>query len=312
VATRVVSLIEHLHRHLIVHRDLRAERVLIDASGHLRLRGLETVVAGAANKWPICSQKVRQGVDISSGAYMAPEYLAAGDGARRVWERRPEDASKILAGIPHDGYSAEGPKRKYTYSADVDWWSLGVLVYEMSEHAHPFGAAPTLEEMYDAHAGVVSPLRRGRSGAQLLGAGLLEWLPEKRLGHRGAKEVMDVSYFREIDWNALGTEGLSQPSPLQDFKLLRDIQRAKANHAKKKRAELNSALTRTTVRSPAPTELDSSRKALAMLDSDEVDTIRPKEAGYATPTELKKWDYISPVALSKEFLGSMAAHTSFL
>ena len=92
--------VDFLHSRNIIYRDMKAENVLIDAQGHIRLTdfGLSKYtepVDGALRAYTLCG---------------TPEYLA------------PEVIEYDLCGY--------GPK--------ADWWAVGVLMYEMMYGTPPF------------------------------------------------------------------------------------------------------------------------------------------------------------------------------
>ena len=94
-------------------------------------------------------------------------------------------APKIIAGRGHD----------FT----VDWWGLGVVLYEMLYGRTPFRGQSRRETFYRVLTkqpelvGEQTPLRD-------LIARLLEKDPEKRIGARGVKAH---PFFRGVDWDRI-------------------------------------------------------------------------------------------------------------
>jgi serum/glucocorticoid-regulated kinase 2 len=91
------------------------------------------------------------------------------------------------------------------YTKTVDWWTLGVLLYEMLTGLPPFYNENT-NEMYRKILSeplhfpgpeIVPPT------AKDLLTKLLDRNPETRLGARGASEIKAHPFFHSIDWRKL-------------------------------------------------------------------------------------------------------------
>jgi serum/glucocorticoid-regulated kinase 2 len=97
------------------------------------------------------------------------------------------------------------------YTKVVDWWTLGVLFYEMLTGLPPFYDTDT-NEMYRKI--LSDPLRfpeyMDREAKSLL-QGLLERNPERRLGVNGAAEIKAHPFFAQIDWKRLLNKKYAAP-----------------------------------------------------------------------------------------------------
>lgn len=91
------------------------------------------------------------------------------------------------------------------YNKTVDWWTLGVLLYEMLTGLPPYYDENT-NEMYRKILSeplhfpgpeIVPPI------AKDLLAQLLDRNPERRLGAKGPSEIKAHSFFNSIDWRKL-------------------------------------------------------------------------------------------------------------
>uniref|UniRef100_A0A7N9ASA8 protein kinase C n=1 Tax=Mastacembelus armatus TaxID=205130 RepID=A0A7N9ASA8_9TELE len=85
-----------------------------------------------------------------------------------------------------------------SYTRAVDWWGLGVLIYEMLVGESPFPGDDE-EEVFDSI--VNDEVRYPR----FLSTELLRRNPERRLGsgEKDAEEVKKQPFFRNVDWEAL-------------------------------------------------------------------------------------------------------------
>ncbi|XP_056888343.1 serine/threonine-protein kinase N2-like isoform X2 [Takifugu flavidus] len=99
------------------------------------------------------------------------------------------------------------------YTRAVDWWGMGVLIYEMLVGESPFPGEDE-EEVFDSivnddvqYPECIPP------GAVPIIQKLLKKNPLKRLGagERDANEVKGDQFFEEIDWEALLTKRVKPP-----------------------------------------------------------------------------------------------------
>ncbi|EFQ98218.1 AGC/AKT protein kinase [Nannizzia gypsea CBS 118893] len=99
------------------------------------------------------------------------------------------------------------------YTKMVDFWSLGVLVFEMCCGWSPFYAEDT-QQMYKniAFGKVRFPRDALSAEGRNFVKGLLNRNPEHRLGYRDdAKELMAHPFFHDIDWVVLANKGVIPP-----------------------------------------------------------------------------------------------------
>ncbi|KXS09199.1 Pkinase-domain-containing protein [Gonapodya prolifera JEL478] len=99
------------------------------------------------------------------------------------------------------------------YGKAVDWWSLGILFYEMTTGLPPFYSENT-NVMYNKilHTQVAFPPGYSREAESLV-RGLLERDPKRRLGSPplGALAIKRHPFFRSIDWDRLLQKKVQPP-----------------------------------------------------------------------------------------------------
>ncbi|KAJ7591316.1 kinase-like protein [Mycena floridula] len=181
----LILALEHLHKHGIIYRDLKPENILLDATGHLALCdfGLSKLTASPPST-PYNGFNPSQPSFLTTTFCGTTEYLA------------PE----IL--LSESGYSKE-----------VDFWSLGVLLFEMCCGWSPFYAEET-QQMYKNICFGKIRFPRGVIGddGKAFVKGLLNRNPRHRLGAtRDAEELKEHKFFAAIDWNLLEKRQVTPP-----------------------------------------------------------------------------------------------------
>ncbi|CAK9044590.1 unnamed protein product [Durusdinium trenchii] len=116
---------------------------------------------------------------------------------------KKEIRASTLVGTPE--YLAPEVIKGKGYTKCIDWWSLGVMLYEFIVGPIPFGAGEEDQmKLFAAicEAPLAFPAYVPEDAMQVL-AGLLERRPERRLGSFGAKEIKKHQWFKLFDWDAL-------------------------------------------------------------------------------------------------------------
>merc|ERR1719158_1783902 len=175
-----VLAVEYLHSFGIVHRDLKPDNLLITALGHIKLTDFGLSKMGlmslATNLYEgYIDKETKQFSDRQ--VFGTPEYIA------------PE---VIL---------------RQGYGKPVDWWSMGIILYEFLIGCVPFfGETPEELFAHTVNDDIEWPEEDDWSvqpQAKQIITELLQQNPLERLGTQGAFELKEHDYFNGIDWNVL-------------------------------------------------------------------------------------------------------------
>lgn len=118
------------------------------------------------------------------------------------------------------------------YNEAVDWWSLGVTLYECIYQKRPFEYETTEELQAAIRRGHVNyPTKDRQVSGECLAVmqGFLEVNPNKRLGHgdAGWAALVRHPFFRPINWNKLESKSILppfQPATENNFDLTYDLE----------------------------------------------------------------------------------------
>ena len=127
------------------------------------------------------------------------------------------DKASTFCGTPN--YMAPEILRNEEYSFSVDWWALGIMMFEMMAGRSPFNI-DNLEEITEEYlfqiilTKVIRPPRSLSVKAGNILQDLLNKDPNERLGchaEKGFKEIIDHTFFSTIDWEALKLKKINPP-----------------------------------------------------------------------------------------------------
>ncbi|KAI4352098.1 hypothetical protein L6164_006384 [Bauhinia variegata] len=194
----VVLALEYLHSLHVVHRDLKPDNLLIAHDGHIKLTDFGLSKVGLINSTD----------DLSGPAVSGTSLLVEDEPQLSTSEHQRERRKKRSAVGTPDYLAPEillGTGHGYT----ADWWSVGVILFELLVGIPPFNAEHP-QTIFDNILNRKIPWPRVPEEMSLEAQDLIDRLltedPNQRLGAQGASEVKQHVFFKDINWDTLARQ----------------------------------------------------------------------------------------------------------
>ncbi|KAJ3681408.1 hypothetical protein LUZ60_015897 [Juncus effusus] len=197
----VVLALEYLHSLNVIHRDLKPDNLLISRDGHIKLTDFGLSKVGLINSTDDLS-----GPDVSS-ALMGESPDDDEDATAQRAEKREQRRKQTAVGTPD--YLAPEILLGMQHGPSADWWSVGIILFELLVGIPPFNAEHP-QRIFDnimnrdipwPHV----PEEMSHEAFDLVNKFLIE-NPLQRLGATGAQEVKAHPFFRNINWDMLARQ----------------------------------------------------------------------------------------------------------
>nr|AML79211.1 putative LOV domain-containing protein [Synsepalum dulcificum] len=187
-AAEVVVALEYLHCQGIIYRDLKPENILLQSNGHVSLTDFDLSCLTSC-KPQLLIQETNEKKKRRKGQ-QPPIFLA-----------EPMRASNSFVGT--EEYIAPEIITGAGHTSAVDWWALGILLYEMLYGYTPFRGKTRQKTFANIlHKDLKFPgsISVSPSAKQLMHR-LLHRDPMNRLGSReGSNEIKRHPFFKGINW----------------------------------------------------------------------------------------------------------------
>uniref|UniRef100_A0A8C6EX71 non-specific serine/threonine protein kinase n=2 Tax=Marmota marmota marmota TaxID=9994 RepID=A0A8C6EX71_MARMA len=174
-----VLALEYLHNYGIVHRDLKPDNLLITSMGHIKLTDFGLSKIGL--------------MSLTTNLYEG-----------HIEKDAREFLDKQVCGTPE--YIAPEVILRQGYGKPVDWWAMGIILYEFLVGCVPF-FGDTPEELFGQVISDEIVWPEGEDAlppdAQDLTSKLLHQNPLERLGTGSTYEVKQHPFFTGLDWTGL-------------------------------------------------------------------------------------------------------------
>ncbi|KAK5778225.1 hypothetical protein RI543_003884 [Arxiozyma heterogenica] len=194
-ASEVTAALEYLHLLGFIYRDLKPENILLHKSGHIMLSDFDLSVQAndPTNKIPSKRVVVTQNSMVDTKVF--------------------SDGFRTNSFVGTEEYIAPEVIRGNGHTAAVDWWTLGILIYEMLFGTTPFKGSNSNETFCNILKNEVIFNNNNNNGNHSVEISrnckdlikkLLCKNEAKRLGSKmGAADIKRHPFFKKVQWSFL-------------------------------------------------------------------------------------------------------------
>ena len=174
----LILAVESIHNLDCIHRDIKPDNILIDKNGHIKLSDF-----GLAKVSDTLYEK-----NVTKDENFNP---------------KKKTHKKLYSCVGTAYYVAPEVLIKKGYGQEIDWWSVGVIFFEMLVGYAPFCAQETKEVCFkiinhEKYLQVPPEIKLSEEAMDLIKAMISD--PSKRLGKNGAGEIKAHPFFKGVDW----------------------------------------------------------------------------------------------------------------
>ncbi|KAJ1266481.1 hypothetical protein BS78_08G154000 [Paspalum vaginatum] len=195
----LVLALEYLHSMNVIHRDLKPDNLLISRDGHIKLTDFGLSKVGLINSTDDLS-----GPDVSS--VLVGDHQPTTDAEQRA-QKRQHRQKQTAVGTPD--YLAPEILLGMTHGPTADWWSVGIILFELLVGIPPFNAEHP-QIIFDNIMNREIPWPHVPEELSFEAYDLIDKLlmenPVQRLGATGAGEVKAHPFFKGINWDMIARQ----------------------------------------------------------------------------------------------------------
>lgn len=188
-AAEVLLALEYLHMMGFIYRDLKPENILVHHTGHIRLTDFD--------------------LSKSTVTQANPKFIKSMFSSRKSGKVDTKVLEQFNSFVGTEEYIAPEVITGYGHSSSVDWWTFGILMYEMLFGTTPFKGRSqneTFSHILHKKLEFPSNIPVSKPCKDLIKK-LLVSDQNKRLGHKyGAADIKEHPFFKGITWALIRNE----------------------------------------------------------------------------------------------------------
>ena len=184
--SELILAIESIHKLDCIHRDIKPDNILIGKDGHIKLSdfGLAKI-----------SDKLYEKEDEKYKNFLKN---------KKSEKNNKMTHNKNFSCVGTAYYVAPEVLNKKGYEEDIDWWSVGIIFYEMLMGYAPFCSKETSEVCYKVlnwkdYLIIPNKFKISDEAKDLIFKMIND--SNDRLGKNGADEIKKHPFFKDVDWD---------------------------------------------------------------------------------------------------------------
>ncbi len=202
----MILAVDSVHKLNCIHRDLKPDNILIDKKGHIQLSDFGLSKIAEKNFFPMTETNIDQ---VKSNNKDDPITLIKKNSNKNISsinslknKKRTRLMAYSTVGTPD--YIAPEVFGQNGYGQEVDWWSIGVMFFEMVVGYPPFfseNPSDTCKKIlkWKQYFSIPNDANLSPEAKSLIKS--MVTTPENRLGYNGVEEIKKHPFFKGINWD---------------------------------------------------------------------------------------------------------------
>ncbi|CAD8132504.1 unnamed protein product [Paramecium pentaurelia] len=217
----ILLALEYLHSNNIVHRDLKPENILLDQNGHIKLADFGLSELGF-NKMMV-KRKASQRDILKQDLSSSPGYIIQRGASFKKsrsnnsqYDKGSEEERRRIVGTP-DYIAPEIIKGISSSNKTLDYWSLGVILFEFLVGIPPFNDESVDKIFSNILEGKIDWPDIGDDPESQISECVFDLLKQllnpdfnQRIGHESIDQIKKHPFLHSINWNTLR----NKPGPI--------------------------------------------------------------------------------------------------
>lgn len=199
----MILCIEAVHQAGCIHRDLKPDNVLISKSGHLQLSDFGLSKMSEDDLFPLSTDlNYKNNIDDSSSISSKPTPSL--QEMQNAFQKKRKTRLMAYSTVGTPDYIAPEVFGNKGYGQEVDWWSIGVILFEMLVGYAPFCSdtpSETCQKIikWERYFHIPPEANLSPNAIHLIKSMVSP--AERRLGLNGSAEIKKHPFFKGFDWS---------------------------------------------------------------------------------------------------------------